>query len=370
MTSQPRIPPEVRCAADYEMLARARLPGPVFEYLAGGAGDDLTAAANRAAFERLTILPRLLRDVSRGHTRLRLMGHELEHPLLLAPVAFQTLAHPAGELDTARAAAATDTCLVCSTLSSFTLEEIARHAGPCRWFQLYFQPRREATLDLARRAEAAGYGALVLTLDASIQMPSLRALRAGFRMPEALHPANLAGYAAAAPHVAPPGASRVFQAAMHGAPTWADIEWLASHTALPLVVKGALRGDDARELQGRGVAALVVSNHGGRTIDGVPASLAVLPAIRAAVGPGFPLLFDGGIRSGSDAFKAIALGADAVMVGRLQIYALAVAGALGVAHMLRMLREELEVCMAATGCPTLADVGPGLLHRPQEPHPC
>ena len=370
MTSPAHIPPEVRCAADYAALAAARLPAPVHAYLAGGAGDDLTAAANGAAFGRLALLPRLLRDVSGGHTRLRLLGHELQHPLLLAPVAFQSLAHPAGELDTARAAAATDTCIACSTLSSFTLEEVARHAGPLRWFQLYLQPRREATLDLVRRAEAAGYAALVLTLDASIQAPSQRALRAGFRMPDGLRPANLAGHAAEPPPAPPPGASRVFQGSMRGAPTWADLEWLASHTALPLVVKGVLRADDARELQGRGVAGLVVSNHGGRTIDGVPASLAVLPAIRAAVGPGYPVLLDGGIRSGSDAFKAIALGADAVMVGRLQVWALAVAGALGVAHMIRLLREELELCMAATGCATLAEVDAGLLHRTQESHTC
>ncbi|MFT3819353.1 MAG: alpha-hydroxy acid oxidase [Rubrivivax sp.] len=351
------IPPEIRCAQDYEAFAPRCLAAPVHAYIAGGSGDDATVAANRAAFADFAIVPRLLRDVSAGHTRLTLAGEAFAHPLLLAPVAHQKLAHEKAELESARAAQAAEAGLVLSTLSSYPLEEVARYAGPRRWFQLYFQPRRDATLDLVRRAHDAGFGAIVVTLDAAIQLPSRRALAAGFRLPAECVAANLSGYAAAAP---PPtgsaGDSRVFQGAMRGAPGWDDLDGLIRQSPLPVWVKGVLHPDDARELQQRNVAGIVVSNHGGRSLDGAPASLRMLSAVRAAVGDGYPLLFDGGIRGGGDVFKAIALGADAVLVGRLQVYALAAAGALGVAHMLKLLREELEACMAQAGCATLADV--------------
>lgn len=351
------IPPEIRGAQDYEVLAPRWLAAPVHAYIAGGSGADVTVAANRAAFTELAIVPRLLRDVGAGHVRLTLGGESLVHPLLLAPVAHQKLAHEKAELESARAAQAAEAGMVLSSLSSYPLEEVARFAGPRRWFQLYFQPRRDATLDLVRRAHDAGYGAIVVTLDAAIQMPSRRALDAGFRLPAECVAANLRDHPAALPPPAPSaGDSRVFQGAMRGAPAWGDLDWLIQQSPLPVWVKGVLHPDDARELQRRQVAGIVVSNHGGRSLDGAPASLRMLPAIRAAVGAGYPLLFDGGIRSGGDVFKAIALGADAVLVGRLQVYALAVAGALGVAHMLKLLREELEACMAQTGCATLADV--------------
>jgi isopentenyl diphosphate isomerase/L-lactate dehydrogenase-like FMN-dependent dehydrogenase len=253
--------------------------------------------------------------------------------------------------------------MVTSTLSSCPLEEVARLAGPARWFQLYFQPERDATRELLARAEAAGYGAIVVTLDASIQAPSLRALRAGFQMPADCIGANVRGMQARPAAPLQPGDSRIFQGLMRAAPTWADLEWLMAQTSLPVWVKGVLHADDARALRSAGVAGIVVSNHGGRSLDGAPATLDVLPAIRAAVSADFPLLLDGGIRSGSDVFKALALGADGVLVGRLQLYALSVAGALGVAHMIRLLREELEVCMALAGCATPADIGSGALVR-------
>jgi 4-hydroxymandelate oxidase len=358
-----QIPPEIACARDYETLARQFMAPPSYEYVAGGSGLDLTVAANLSAFAQLSIYPRLLRDVSAGHTALTIGGARFAHPILLAPVAFQHLAHAGGEMETARAAHATDTCLVASTLSSCRLEDVARVAGPQRWFQLYFQPRREDTRDLLERAAQAGYGAIVVTLDAAIQAASLRALRAGFRMPADCVAANLSKHPPAAKVALEAGDSRIFQGAMSGAPTWRDLEWLLAETKLPVWIKGVLHPDDARALQQLGVAGLVVSNHGGRGLDGAPASLDALPAIRAALGPGFPLLLDGGIRSGADVFKALALGADAVMIGRLQMYALSVAGALGVAHMLTLLREELEVCMALAGCATVDEIGREALAR-------
>lgn len=363
MHSQARIPNGIHNAIDYERLAPQAMDAGRHAYVAGGCGWDATLAANRAAFGRWSIVPRLLRDVRGGHTGLMLGGQQLAHPFLLAPVAHQRLAHPDAEIATARAAEATATCLVASTLSSVPLEAIAQAGGSAapRWFQLYLQPERAHTLALLARAEGAGYQAIVLTLDASIQLPSRSALAAGFAMPADCTPANLAGFPPAPASALPPGASRIFQGAMRHAPTWDDLAWLLAATRLPVWVKGVLSPQDARQLQGAGVAGIVVSNHGGRSLDGAPASLAQLPAVRAAVGSSYPLLLDGGIRSGQDAFKALALGADAVLIGRLQMYALAAAGALGVAHMLTLLVEELHACMAQAGCAALADITPGAL---------
>jgi 4-hydroxymandelate oxidase len=363
------IPADVHCARDYESLSRRFIAGANFDYIAGGSGEDRTLAANLAAFAEWSVCPRLLHEVSTGNTRLHLAGREFAHPVFLAPVAYHALVHPGSEVETARAATAMESCLLASTLSSRSLEEIAAASGANRWFQLYFQPRREATLDLVRRAEAAGYAALVVTLDATIQMPSLRALRAGFRLPQRCVAVNLQTYTAEEPAAPARGESRIFQL-MRQAPTWRDLDWLLQQTRLPVWVKGVLHPQDAVALREHGMTGLVVSNHGGRTVDGVPASLRALPAIRAAVGENYPLLFDGGIRGGGDIFKALALGADAVLVGRLQLYALSVAGALGVAHMIRLLREELEICMATAGCVSLADIRRATLFRTQEPIGC
>lgn len=361
-----QIPAGVFCAQDYEVLARRFVAAPHYAYIAGGCSHEITLAANRQAFSDTVILPRMLRDVSHGHTRLTLLGRSFWHPIMLAPVAFQALVHPAAEVDTARAAEATDSCFVASTLSSLTLEQIAQSSRGERWFQLYFQPTRESTLDLLRRAEAAGYSVIVVTLDAAIKTPSLSALRAGFTMPPEIVAANLANHPAPPQVVLEPGQSIIFQGVMADAPTWDDLVWLMQQTRLPVIVKGVQHPGDAQLLKGMGVDGVIVSNHGGRAFDGAPASLQVLPAIRKVVGEDFPVLFDGGVRSGSDVFKALALGANAVLIGRLQVYALSVAGALGVAHMLKLLREELELCMAQVGCATLADIGPEMIFRLKE----
>ncbi|MBS0291676.1 MAG: alpha-hydroxy-acid oxidizing protein [Proteobacteria bacterium] len=361
MTPSNRIPAGVWNAIDYERLAPQHMEVGRHAYVAGGCGWDRTVAANRTAFDRWAVLPRLLRDLREGHTRLTLTGLDLPHPLLLAPVAHQRLAHPDAELATARAAQATGSGLVASTLSSCTLEAIAAASGPARWFQLYLQPERAHSLDLLRRAEAAGYRAIVLTLDASIQLASRSALQAGFTMPNDCVAANLAPYPPMPATALADGESRIFQGAMRHAPLWDDLQWLLAQTRLSVWVKGVLHPEDARRLQAAGCAGLIVSNHGGRSLDGAPASLDMLPAIRAAVGQGYPLLLDGGIRSGADAFKALALGANAVLVGRLQVWALAVAGALGVAHMLQLLTEELHATMAQAGCARLSDITPDCL---------
>lgn len=346
-----QIPPEIRCAADYASVARGFLSEAVYAHIEGGSAQDVTAAENLRAFGDIAIVPRLLRDVRTGDTR----WEDFPHPILLAPVAAQAMAHPGGERETAMAAGATQTCMVASTLSSLTLEEIAAGARAPQWFQFYFQPGREANADLLRRAADAGYAAIVVTLDTPLQQPSHAAERAGYS-PSMLPPANLTGYPPVIGAPVAKGQSRIFQGLMARAPLWPDIDWLMGETRLPVWIKGVLHPDDARDCIARGAAGVIVSNHGGRSLDGAPASLDMLAHVREALGDEARVLFDGGIRSGTDIFKAIALGADAVLVGRLQLWALAVAGALGVAHMVKLLREELELCMALSGCATLADI--------------
>lgn len=350
------IPADIQSAQDYEYLARRFIAGPSYEYIAGGSGRDQTLASNLAAFKKWAVCPRVLCDVTQGHTRLQLLNREYVHPIFLAPVAYQKLAHPLGELESARAAEALQSCMITSTLSTRSLEDIAITGAEEKWFQLYFQPKLEATLDLVRRAEAAGYKALIVTVDTSIRMPSLGALRAQFQLPKECVAVNLKHYELSSPKDIAQGESKIFNGHMQEAPTWADLEWLIDETSLPVIVKGVLHPVDALKIKNMGAAGVVVSNHGGRSLDGAPASLDCLTAIRTAVGDDYPVLFDSGIRSGLDIFKAIALGADAVLIGRLQVYALSVAGALGVAHMLKLLREELELCMALTGCATLKDI--------------
>lgn len=350
------IPADIYCAQDYELLAQGFIPAPSYAYIAGGSGRDQTLAANQAAFSKYPVVPRILRDLMQGNTQISLLGKNYSHPIFLAPVAYQKLAHPQGELDTTRAADATDTCMISSTLSSYSLEEIAKVGAADKWFQLYFQPSREATLDLLKRAESSGYKAIVVTVDTTIRSPSLGALRAQFQMPADCVAVNIQAYEQVTAKHIQHGQSRIFQGVMQETPTWADLEWLLTQTKLPIFVKGVLHPEDAEKIKSIGCAGIIVSNHGGRSLDGAPASIDCLQEIRTAVGNNYPVLFDSGIRSGLDIFKAIALGADAVLVGRLQVYALAVAGALGVAHMLKLLREELELTMAQAGCATIADI--------------
>lgn len=367
-------PTPILAAADYARRAADVLAPALFAYIAGGAAAGRTARSNRAAFGRWAILPRLpgLAPPSLAGpatTALSLGGQPFRHPILLAPVAYQALVHPDKELATARAAQATDTRLILSTLATSPLEAVAAAGGPGHWFQLYLQPEIAGTLVLARRAREAGFAALVVTLDATIQVAGHAALRAGFVLPPECVPANLpAGSAGAAAAPAATGGSRVFDGLMRTAPRRADLEALLAAAGLPVWVKGVMSAEDALRLRDLGVSGLIVSNHGGRTLDGVAASLEVLPAIRAALGPDFPVLFDGGVRSGADAFKAMALGANAVLIGRLQLYALAAAGAVGVGHMLNLLREEFELCMAQAGCRELAAIGPDRLWA-QTPFP-
>ena len=358
-----RIPPAVITAADYGRLAVEHVPEPIRAYIDGGSGDERTLAANTAAFAQRFLINRVLRDLAAGNTTTRVLGTPLAHPVMLAPVAHHGLVHDEAECATAAGAAAADALMIVSTLASRTLEDIAAASDGPQWFQLYWHDNRTRTMELAERAARAGYGALVFTADAPVAHVPERAVRAGFALPPELSPANLPS-TPAPPRTLEPGTSVVFQGFMADAPRWDDLAWLASQSPLPVLLKGVLHPDDAVRAIDAGLAGVIVSNHGGRTLDRLPASLDCLAAVRAAVGATTTVLLDGGIRRGSDVLIALALGADAVLVGRPQIHALAVAGALGVAHVVRLIREELELAMALAGCARIADIDAQALFTP------
>ncbi len=351
-----QIPPQIAAVADYEAYARERMTPACWAYFNDGAADGVTQRENEAAFRRIRLCNRVLAGMEGGHTRLELFGTVFEHPLLLAPVASQKLAHPDGELATALAAAALKAGMVVSTQASATLEDIAAVAQSPLWFQLYVQHDRAFTAELVRRAEAAGYRALVVTVDAPVNGVRNAEQRAGFAMPQDAAP-NLHGVQLPPAETLRAGEGGLFGTArVRQALRWEDIEWLRGLTRLPVLLKGILHPEDAVRAVEMGVDGIVVSNHGGRVLDTLPATIDALPAVAGAVRGRVPLLLDGGIRRGTDVLKALALGADAVMVGRPYIHALAAAGAVGVAHVLHLLRTELEMAMVLTGCRTLADI--------------
>lgn len=352
------IPSTIAAVADYIPYARERMTPSAWAYLDGAAADELTRQDNQDAYARLKLQARALRDLAGGNTRVELFGLTLDYPVLLAPVAYHRLAHPHGEYATALGAAAMKTAMVLSTQASTLLEDVAAQAhAPPLWFQLYIQQDRGFTQSLVARAEQAGYRALVLTIDAPVNGVRNAEQRVGFTLPPDVAAVNLAGQRLVRSSTAQAGESAVFGGELlHGSATWDDVAWLRSLTRLPILLKGVLHPDDAIQALELGVDGIVVSNHGGRTLDTLPATIDALPAIAAAVAGRAPILLDGGIRRGTDVLKALALGAKAVLIGRPYIYGLAAAGAPGVAHVLHILRSELEIAMALTGCRTLADI--------------
>ena len=351
-----QIPSSIAAVSDYEPLARQRMSVQAWAYISGGAADELTLAENQAAFQRIRLRTRVLADLSGGNTHLQLFGQAFAHPIFLAPVAYQRLAHADGELATALAASAVQAGMVLSTQSSVTLEAVAEQADNPLWFQLYIQPDRAFTAALVKRAETAGYQALVLTVDAPVNGMRNREQRAGFSLPKGIEAVNLHGMQPLREPEPPSGGLLLGGALLAAAPTWADVQWLRSLTRLPILLKGVMSAEDAQRAVAEGVDGIIVSNHGGRTLDGQPATIEVLGEIAAVLQRRIPLLLDGGVRRGTDVFKALALGADAVLVGRPYVYGLAAAGASGVAHVVQLLRAELEVAMALTGCPDLASI--------------
>ena len=341
---------------EYEMHARTLLSPSAYSYVAGASAQEITNHANRSRFDEIRLAPRVLRDVSHIDTTLELFGRRLEFPVLLAPTAFHKLMHPEAELATVRGARAAETLLVASTLANTRIEDMcAAAAGHPLWFQLYVQRDRDFTLELVKRAEAHGYRAIVLTADTPLLGARDREQRRQLELPRGMELPNLRG-------LAERSSEPTFQ---HGTRnpfldpslTWKDLEWLARATKLPVIVKGVLHARDAQLAVDHGAAAIGVSNHGGRNLDTVPATIDALPTIAAVVG-NVPILFDGGVRRGVDVVKAVALGASAVMIGRPYLWGLAAAGAEGVTRVVHLLVTELEMAMAQCGAASL-----GAIHR-------
>ena len=360
LQSTSTVPASVVCAADYEREARNRLSPDVWSYIAGAGADGLTQRWNREAFDNLRLRGRVLVDMKAATTSRTLFDAPLPFPIIIAPVAFHKLAHPDGELATALGASACSAWMTISTLSSVSIEDIAARAQTILWFQPYMQEDRENTLKLLRRAEAAGCRAIVVTVDAAVNGVRNDEQRSGFQLARHVRAANLEATSGPVAR-AGPGESPVFKGLLDNAPTWDDIAWLRKQTRLPLLLKGIIDSDDAARAVQEGADGIVVSNHGGRTLDTLPSSIEALESVAARVDGRIPLLLDGGIRRGTDVLKAIALGARAVMIGQPIMHALAVAGAVGVAHLLTVLRAELEVAMALTGCPSMEAIDRGAL---------
>lgn len=344
-------------------MARGNLPADAWDYFAGGAGDEATLRDNREAFGRVRLLGRVMRDVSGRSLETTLLGQKVSMPVMVAPVAMQKLAHDDGELATARAAAAADALMIVSTLATTSIEDITRAAVGPRWFQLYIYKDRGVTSDLVRRAEDAGCKALVLTVDGQVWGRRDRDQRSGFTLPPGMTLANLA----AAGHDKVPtgtdgsGIAAYAASLLDDSIDWNDLEALVASTSLPVVCKGILHPDDARLAIAHGAAGVFVSNHGGRQLDGSPATMDVLQAVVEAVDGRAEVYLDGGVRRGTDVVKALALGARAVAVGRPVVWALGAGGQRGVSRMLTLLREELDNAMALCGARTPSELTRALI---------
>jgi 4-hydroxymandelate oxidase len=361
-TSVQELSNDLLTVRDFERAARRVLSKQAYDYYRSGADGERTLRDNLRAFDRWTLHPHVLADVAEIDLSIELLGDRFPSPIGVAPTAYHKLATPDGESATARACAETGTLLVVSTLGTTRLEDVAAAAPGPKWFQLYVHKDRGFTRSLVERAHEAGYRALALTVDTPLLGRRLRDVRNRFALPEGLTMANLP--AAPAADGKPASALQSYVAARHDASlTWKDLEWLRSIAKMPLVLKGVMRGDDAARAVAEGVQGVWVSNHGARQLDGVAATIDVLPEVVSAVDGRVPVLLDGGVRWGTDVLKALALGARAVMLGRPLLWGLAAGGERGAVQLLRLFREELSTAMALAGCRTVAGVRPDLVRR-------
>jgi 4-hydroxymandelate oxidase len=353
---------------DHERAAQAVLSASAWAYFSGGAADEITLRRNLSGWQQWGLAPRVLQDLRGGHTRCTLLGKTWPFPLLVAPMAFQRWAHADGEAGMAMAAAAQQCGMVLSHQTSTPLQTVARlvlaepDRGPL-WFQLYWQSDKAYLQDLVQQLEAAGYEALVLTVDAPVHGVRDRERREGVQLPPDVRAVHWPQTQADGPSSLFTTPSGLCAGLANAAPTWADVAWLQSTTRLPILLKGITHPQDALQAARLQVAGIIVSNHGGRTLDTLPDTAHLLAPIAAAVrghNAATPhtlnILVDGGIRRGTDIFKAMALGADGVLLGRPALYGLAHAGAQGVAHVLRLLRDEFEMTLALCGCAQVQDI--------------
>ncbi|KAI1721828.1 FMN-dependent dehydrogenase domain-containing protein [Ditylenchus destructor] len=348
------------CLDDVEREALQTLSRSVRGYYQSGADDEVSLARNRKAFRRFVIRPRALVDVSRLNAKIS-FDRVMPYPIAIAPTAFHKMAHPDGEIATAQAAGETNTLMICSTLATTPMEDIAKHAprGTILWFQLYVYKNRQLTESLVRRAIANGFSALVLTVDAPTMGRRRADERNGFELPAHLRMANFDKNLFAKTHQGDTGTSGFAQYSLSlfdMSLNWADLEWLVNLSSIPVIVKGIMRADDAERALAAGAAGIVVSNHGGRQLDHCLSPIEALSEIVAAVRGRCPVIMDGGIRCGTDVFKAVALGADSILIGRPIVYGLAVGGKEGVKHVIHLLRTEFDYAMRLSGCATIEQI--------------
>ncbi|NXW53430.1 HAOX2 oxidase, partial [Eurystomus gularis] len=345
------------CLSDFEAYAKKYLPKIAWDFFAAGADDCSTRDENILAYKRIRFRPRMLRDVSMMDIRTKLLGTEISFPVGIAPTGFHQLAWPDGEKSTARAAKAMKTCYIASTYSTCTLEEISAAApGGLRWFQLYIHRNREVSKQLVQQAEALGFQGLVLTADLPYTGKRRDDVRNGFRLPPHMKLKNLEG----AFEVCKMNPS--FHSLLDPSVTWNDIYWLRSLTDLPIIIKGILTKEDAELAVRHGVQGIIVSNHGGRQLDGGPATIDALVEVVEAVQGRIEVYLDGGIRKGSDILKALALGAKCVFIGRPALWGLAYKGEEGLQDVLRILQDEFRLSMALAGCASVSEIGRHLVH--------
>lgn len=344
--------------ADFEMRARECLPAESLAFIQGGAGNERSLEANLAAYESLRLLPRVLKDVSCRSTETKVLGQDVSFPVLVAPSAMHRMADEDGEIATARATGDSGTIMVLSLGSSYPVEEVMDRASGPVWFQTYVGKDRAKTADVIGRAEAAGCQALVLTVDAPVVGGRTAELRSGFQVkPEWFASTHTPMYGLTSPVASGAGATELWDPSL----SWDDIEWLRTITRLPLVLKGVMRADDAKVAADTGIEGLIVSNHGGRQLDSTPATIDVLPSIVEATEGRLEVLVDGGVRSGRDVLKSLALGARAVLVGRPVLWGLATDGQAGVQAVLELLSREFELTMALCGATTVDEITPDLI---------
>jgi 4-hydroxymandelate oxidase len=347
------------CLADYEALAHEKLSHAAWEYYNSASADELTVRWNREALAKVRLKPRVLIDVSQVDTRTKLFGEELAHPILLAPTSSHMLAHPEGEVATVRGAGAAGAIMVASTVSNRSIEDVVHAATRPVWFQLYVSDDRGTTKELIQRAETAGARALCITVDNTAHYARNREERIQLGAPQFPYPnINVASAGPGGRGGRAPGGRKF---------AWKDLEWVQSFAKTPILLKGVLNPDDADHAAKAGVAGIVVSNHGGRALDGVPATIDALPVVADRVSGRVPILMDGGIRRGGDVLKALANGASAVLVGRPYLYGLGVAGSDGVRHVIEILRTEFEAALMLTGRTSIGAIDRSVLWPTQEP---
>ena len=362
MNTQIEINQPVVSLDSYEILAKPILSRMAFDYITSGSGDGYTVERNREAFHAIEIVPRILRDVSKIDTRVNLFGRMHEFPILLAPAGYHKLFHPEGELETVRGADLSGTTLVASSFSTVAYKDMRQESAGPLWFQLYINSDRGFTRQLIDTILHAGCEAICVTADVPVNTTKDSRYSTDFRLSEGLERSNLnllGKEIAAAPHRTV--GRNIYSAVRAPNATWKDIEWLRSILKVPLLIKGILRAEDAQTAIAVGCDGVFVSNHGGRALDGTPAAIDVLPKIADSLRGQGKIMADGGIRRGTDVLKCIALGADAVMIGRPYLYALAVRGAQGVKEVMDILQVELKMAMGLAGCASLGDIDRSLL---------